>query len=39
LESNEKMPLPLVRARAMPLLGIVPFTQPCASGVMSISRN
>src|SRR5450755_130962 len=39
-ESNEKLPLdPLVSARATPLLGIVPFTQPCASAVISSNRN
>jgi hypothetical protein len=39
-ESKEKYPLePLVSASATPLLAMLPFTHPCTSGVISISRN
>src|ERR1700757_3821164 len=38
-ESKEKVPAALVSASATPLFGIDPFTQPCTSGVISISRN
>jgi hypothetical protein len=35
----KELPLELVKASATPWLGTDPFSQPCASGVMSIRMN
>jgi hypothetical protein len=39
LESNEKLPLLVVIARAIPLLAMVPLCHPCTNEVMSTKTN